>query len=184
MPLPDPLGHECRTGIAAAHHEGERSQRSIRFIVLHSTEGGTAKSVAEWFANPASGGSSNIVVDDFQCWRSLGDNLIPWGAPPLNTFGFHVEMCGYAAWSRARWLLHYRTLQRSAYKAALRIKWYGIPIKIPTIEELKKDYEASMAVIAAPDPCVNITIAGHSVPTAFPVAVTRPVSPAGTGVVW
>jgi N-acetylmuramoyl-L-alanine amidase-like protein len=141
----DSLAHECRTGIAAYHHEGERSQRSIRYIVLHSTEGGTAKSTAEWFANPASGGSANIVVDDISCYRCLGDNIIPWGAPPLNTFGFHIEQCGYAAWSRARWLLHYNTLRRSAYKAALRVKWYGIPIKVPTVDELKRDYEASMA---------------------------------------
>ena len=139
--MPDLLGHECRSGYPAYHHEGERRQASIRYIVLHSTEGGTAQSVARYFMEPTSGGSSNIVVDDYQCYRCLADTIIPWGAPPLNTFGFHIEQCGYAAWSRKRWLLHTPMLRRSAYKAAQRIKWYGIPIRVPTVEELRTDYD-------------------------------------------
>lgn len=144
MPLLDPLGHECRSGFPAYHHEGERSQTKIRYIVLHSTEGGTAQSVARYFMQPQSGGSANIVVDDYACYRSLADTIVPWGAPPLNTFGFHIEQCGFAAWPRWRWLLHRNTIRRAAYKAAQRVKWYGIPIHVPTVDELRKEYDASM----------------------------------------
>jgi hypothetical protein len=138
--LPDPLARECRTGYNAYHFEGERLPSRIRYIVLHSTEGGNAKSVAEYFTEPGSGGSANLVVDDFACYRCLGDNVIPWGAPPLNTNGFHIEQCGYAAWSRARWLLHRNTIRRAAYKAAVRMKWYNIPARVLTVEDLIADY--------------------------------------------
>ena len=141
----DPLAHECRTGLTAYHHGGERSQTKIRYIVLHSTEGGSAESVARYFARPDAGGSANIVVDDRSCYRSLADTIIPWGAPPLNTFGFHVEQCGYAAWPRRRWLLHRNTIRRAAYKAAQRVRWYGIPIHVPTAAEIKREYDAAMA---------------------------------------
>ena len=138
--LPEPVARECHSDLPAFHHEGERRQASIRYIVLHSTEGGTAKSVAQYFMQPDSGGSSNLVVDDYTCYRCLGDNVAPWGAPPLNTFGFHIEQCGYSAWSRQRWLLHRLTIRRAAYKAALRMKWYGIPNRVLDVEELIKDF--------------------------------------------
>jgi hypothetical protein len=140
MRLPDPLARECRDDHPAYHHEGERRQASIRYIVLHSTEGGTAESVAKYFMTPQSGGSANIVVDDFACYRCLADTIIPWGAPPLNTHGFHIEQAGYAAWSRARWLLHRGTIRRAAYKAAQRCRWYKIPARILTAAELERDF--------------------------------------------
>lgn len=138
--LPDRLTRECRTDYPAYHHSGDRKPASIRYIVLHDTEGGTAESIARYFMTPASGGSSNIVVDDFRCYRPLLDHVIPWGAPPLNTHGFHIEMCGYAAWSRSRWLLHRQTIRRAAYKAAVRCKWYKIPPRLLDARALKKDY--------------------------------------------
>jgi hypothetical protein len=138
--LPEPISRVCHSQFPAYHHEGERRQASIRYIVLHSTEGGTAESVARYFMQPESGGSANLVVDDYSCFRCLGDNVAPWGAPPLNTFGFHIEQCGYAAWSRKRWLLHRLTIRRAAYKAALRMKWYGIPARVLDVEELVKDF--------------------------------------------
>ena len=138
--FPESVQRECHSEFGAYHHEGERSQMKIRYIVLHSTEGGTAKSVAEYFTTPASGGSANIVVDDYQCYRSCADTIIPWGAPPLNANGFHIEQCGYAAWTRNRWLLHRPMIRRAAYKAALRMRWYNIPARILDAEELIKDF--------------------------------------------
>lgn len=140
MLLPERLAHECHSEFPAFHHEGERRQASIRYIVLHATEGGTARSNAEYFMQPSSGGSANLVVDDYTCYRCLGDNVTPWGAPPLNLNGFHIEQAGYSSWSRARWLLHDRTIRRAAYKAALRCKWYGIPARLLDVEQLIEDY--------------------------------------------
>ncbi len=138
----DPLSHDCRTNYPAYHHDGERFPSSIKYIVVHATESDSAKSSAEYFMQPGSGGSANLVVDWRACYRCLGDNVIPWGAPPLNVHGFHIEHAGYAKWSRAQWLspLNRRTLQRGAYKAAVRCKWYGIPARMLTASDLEKDY--------------------------------------------
>lgn len=125
-----PYQHTCLSTYPAYHHEGARGQASIRYIVLHSTEGPTAQGAAEYFVSPDSGGSANLCLDDNQCYRSLGDFVIPWGAPPLDTNGFHIEQAGYAAWTRAEWLAHERTIERAAYKAALRCRWYKIPPRL------------------------------------------------------
>ena len=142
--LPEPLARECHSQYPAYHHEGERSQTRIRYIVLHSAEDedtpGSAKAVAQYFMTPASGGSSNLVVDDWSCYRCLADTIVPWGAPPLNQAGFHIEQSGRAAWTRKRWLLHRLEIRRAAYKAALTMHWYQIPARILNVEELVKDF--------------------------------------------
>lgn len=138
--LNDPLTRECRTDYPALHHGGERLPSSIRYIVLHSTEGDTAEGAAAWFVNPASGGSANLVVDDHVCYRTLGDNVIPWGAPPLNTMGYHIEQAGFAIWTRAQWLRHERTIERAAYKASLRCRHYNIPAVVLDAPALIRDF--------------------------------------------
>jgi len=136
----DTIHHTCRATYPAYNHGGERTQGSIRYIVLHSTEGDTAKGAAEYFTHPESGGSANLVVDDTVCYRCLGDNVIPWGAPPLNTHGFHIEQAGCAKWTRAEWMAHEATIDRAAFKAALRVKWYTIPPRLLDVAALKADY--------------------------------------------
>lgn len=132
MKVPDVLARECRTNYPAYFHGGPRSHQALRYIVLHSTEtaAGSAEAVARYFMQPSASGSANLVVDDTRCYRTLADLVTPYAAPPLNTHGFHIEQCGYASWSRARWLLHCGTIRRAAYKAALRCKWYKIPVRL------------------------------------------------------
>ncbi len=112
----------------ARHDSGARSKKAIKWVVLHSTEGGTAESVARFFATSAQA-STHLVVDDKECWRMVPDLVIPWGAPGVNTGGLHIEQCGYARWSRAEWLAHGHTLDRSAAKAAQWCRKYGIPLR-------------------------------------------------------
>ena len=112
----------------ARHDSGPRSKSRIKWVVLHSTEGGTAESVARFFASTAQA-STHLVVDDKECWRMVPDLVIPWGAPGVNTGGLHIEQCGYARWSRAEWLSHGHTLDRSAAKAARWAHMYGIPLR-------------------------------------------------------
>ena len=69
-----------------------------------------------------------------------GGTIVPWGAPPLNFAGFHIEQCGRASWSRRRWLLHTLEIRRAAYKAALRMRWYDIPARILDVEHLVADF--------------------------------------------
>jgi len=95
-------------------------------VVIHSTEGGTAESVARFFATTAEA-STQLVVDDNGCYRCVPDLVIPWGAPGVNTTGLHIEHCGFAHWTRTEWLQHLRMLHLSAQHAAKWCWQYGIP---------------------------------------------------------
>lgn len=124
-----PVQTLCDSSYTAAHSSGVRTPEQVKWIVLHSTEGGTAKSVAVYFTLPSSGGSAHLVVDDLDCYRCLRNIDIPWGAPGANTNGFHIEQCGFARWSSAEWRAHDMTLRRAAYKAALHADHFGIPLQ-------------------------------------------------------
>ena len=125
---PQQLTAPCDTTYTAKHHSGTRPLSAIKWVVMHSTEGDSARGAAAWFANPASGGSAHLCIDDQHCFRTLRDELVPWGAPGANTNGFHIEQAGYAKWSSLIWSSKHRnTLERAAYKAALHCRKFGIP---------------------------------------------------------
>lgn len=119
----------CLTKYKAVHTSGARTADQIRYLIIHCTEGDTAEGAASWFANQASGGSANLVVDDDMCFRTVDDLEIPWAAPPRNSDGFHIEIAGYSSWSKARWLLHLPRIRRAAFKAAQRCKKFHIPLR-------------------------------------------------------
>jgi N-acetylmuramoyl-L-alanine amidase len=114
------------TPLRAAHDSGPRRASDIRLVVVHSTEGGTARSVAEFFHTTAQA-STQLVVDDRECYRCVPDLVIPWGAPGVNTSGLHIEHCGYAHYSRHEWMGHLAMLKLSAEHAARWCWQYGIP---------------------------------------------------------
>jgi N-acetyl-anhydromuramyl-L-alanine amidase AmpD len=92
----------CSRKYTAVHNSGTRNVSTIRWVVIHDTEGDTAAGAAVWFTNPASGGSTHLVVDDDMCFRTLSNEDIPWGAEGANAKGFHIEIAGYAKWTRAQ----------------------------------------------------------------------------------
>ncbi len=110
----------------AAHDSGARTARSIRLVVLHSAEGTSAQGVANHFARSDVQASTQLAVDDNECYRMLPDLVVPWGAPGANSDGLHVEFCGYARWERSEWLEHESMLQRTAWKVAKWCWQYGI----------------------------------------------------------
>lgn len=126
----------CRRRLSP-NTSGARRASDIRLIVLHSTEGGTAASVAAWFASRRSGASTQLVVDDAECYRCVPDLVIPWGAPGANRSGIHIEHCGYARWTRAQWEQHGPMLERSAAKAAVACWQFRIPRRYLTLAELR-----------------------------------------------
>jgi hypothetical protein len=133
-----PISATCRRTFKAVHHSpGSRPLSQITHIVIHSTEGDTAAGAAAWFANPASGGSAHLVVDDRECFRTLDNELIPFGAPGTNRDGFHIEHAGHASWSRQKWMSHEETLRRGAFKAALHAKKFNIPLKVLSADDLR-----------------------------------------------
>jgi hypothetical protein len=131
----------CRKAyFPAYHHSGTRPAASIRHVVWHDTEGGTAASNARYFQSSSSGGSAHIVVDNKECQRCLDDSQVPWGAPGFNTSGLHIEQAAYASWRKPRWLLHSVMLHRTAYKTARWCKRYHIPIRFLTGEHIASTY--------------------------------------------
>lgn len=128
----DAFSAVCKRLYDAYHNSGYRTVDQIKWIVLHSTEGGTAASIARYFSEPGSGGSAHLVVDDKECYRLGPNTMIMWGAPGANEQGFHIEQCGYAAWDTAEWFAHRNTLDRAAYKAAYHAKMFNIPLKFRT----------------------------------------------------
>ena len=131
---PRPITAPCKQR-RAKHDSGPRRASQIKHVVIHSTEGGTARSVAAFFATTAQA-STQLVVDDLECYRCVPDLVIPWGARGANTSGLHIETCGFARWSRGQWLLRIKTLERSAYKAAVWSYSFGIPARRLTNEQL------------------------------------------------
>jgi len=121
----------------ASQRSGERPLKDIRLIVMHDTEGGTAESIARYFASASAGGSTHLVVDDVECYRCLANTMVPWGAPGANYQGFHIEQCGYARWSAVIWRSHLRTLKRAAYKAAFHCVKFDIPAVFLDAVDLK-----------------------------------------------
>jgi N-acetylmuramoyl-L-alanine amidase len=102
---------------------------AIKWVVMHDTEGGSAKGIAAYFqrAPTKDTGSTHLVIDDTSCYRCLRDNQIPWAAPGANTNGFHIELCGWAKWTSLVWSSHRAMLNRAAYKTAWHCKKFGIP---------------------------------------------------------
>jgi N-acetylmuramoyl-L-alanine amidase len=125
-----PLDATCSREFDAIRRSGTRPLSSIRLIVIHCTQSDAARGSARWFTDPETQGSAHLVVDDRECYRTLDDTVIPWGAPGANTIGWHLELTGWKRWSRDEWLTHKQTLRRGAFKSAVHAKKFGIPIKL------------------------------------------------------
>jgi hypothetical protein len=107
---------------------GHRSPESLRFVVLHSTESQSgALNIANYFSSPSAGGSTQLVVGEDGIYRCVPDLVQPAGAPGANEDGLHIEMVGYAAWSRDEWLSRGTTIRNAAVCVAAWCALYDIP---------------------------------------------------------
>ena len=125
-----PILSPCDSSYPAARSGGTRDpKKDIKWVVVHDTEGGSARSVAQMFSRQSATASTHLVVDEGECYRMLRNDQIPWGAPGANTNGFHIEHVGFARWTREEWLNHELTLRRGAYKTALHLNAWGLPAR-------------------------------------------------------
>lgn len=125
---PKPLRAWCSTEYRAIRSSGTRRLAAIELLVVHTTQGTTARGAARWFTNPGCRGSAHLVVDGIECFRTLPPSAIPWGAPGANARGWHLEIAGMAQWSRAEWLARRGTIERAAFKLAWHARAFRIPI--------------------------------------------------------
>lgn len=121
--MPEPTGT-----IPAYIQGGKRSASALRLVVLHSTESQAgALNIANYFANPEAGGSTQLVVGEDGIYRCVPDLVMPAGAPGANEDGLHIEMVGYARWTREEWLERRVTLRNAAVCVAAWCALYDIP---------------------------------------------------------
>lgn len=130
-PVEKPTPVECSKKFFPARIVGgARDPSRIRLIVIHSTEGSTAAGAASWFQNEKAGGSTQIVVGNDGCFRSVDDLRMPAGAQGANEDGLHIEIAGFAKWSRDQW---FSKAEKALENAASVIgQWsakYGIPLE-------------------------------------------------------
>lgn len=190
-PRPRELVTESRRFFPAYHSSGRRDASDLHVIVVHATEStGSASSVAAYFQSPASGGSAQVVCGDDGVYCCLDDLTIPWGAPPLNTNGLHVEQVGMAEWSQAEWLSHPKTIDACADVVAGWCKSYRIPTVWLTAADLQagKRGVTSHANVSAAFHKTDHTDpgAGYPVSTLLSLVTTRakPVQPVSHADKW
>src|SRR3990167_8961683 len=108
---------------------GLRRASSLRYIVIHDAEAPSdaAKGVANYGATTERKVSWHVVCDDNLLIRQLPDLTVAWTAPPLNTNGLNIELCGRASYSKVKWYLHQATLKRAAWQVARWCRDYNVP---------------------------------------------------------
>ena len=139
--VPHPVEASCSKQYSAVRQSGRRPLSQIGLIVIHCTQSNSARSSAQWFENTRAQGSAHLVLDDFECFRTLPNDVIPWGAKGANTRGFHIEIAGWAQWSKDEWMKHEHALRRAAYKAAVHAVKFGIPIRMLSADQLKAGHK-------------------------------------------
>jgi hypothetical protein len=132
-----PIATACSRQYSAVRRSGMRDVAQIGLIVIHCTQSNSARSSAQWFENTRAQGSAHLVLDEFECYRTLNDDVIPWGAKGANTRGLHIEIAGWAEWSRDEWMKRSQGLRRAAYKAAVHAVKFDVPIRWLSVAEAK-----------------------------------------------
>jgi N-acetylmuramoyl-L-alanine amidase len=108
-----------------------RGGARVTTIVLHTAEGATTiESLGNWFANPSSGVSSHVGIDDKP--NTVGEyvrrDYKAWTASNANPWSVQAELCAFAAWGPADWDAHPTMLSNTAAWVAEEAAHYGIPL--------------------------------------------------------
>jgi len=108
-----------------------RGGATVTTIVLHTAEGATDyQSLGSFFANPASGVSSHVGIDDTP--NTVGE-FVPrsgkaWTAANANPWSVQAELCAFADWDSATWNSHQEMLHNTARWIAEEAAYFDIPI--------------------------------------------------------
>jgi hypothetical protein len=108
-----------------------RGGSAITTIILHTAEGATTyQSLGSFFANPASGVSSHVGIDDTP--GTVGE-YVPrsgkaWTAANANPWAVQAELCAFAKWDTATWNTHPNMLANTAAWIAEEAAALGIPL--------------------------------------------------------
>lgn len=134
-PLP---GSPCfpNTKYVATCSSGKMKQ-APSLIVIHSAEGSTAAGVAGTFLDPNAGGSTHLAIGEDGVYQFLPFDAIACGAQGVNERALHIELAGYASWTRTQWLARQKTLDCAAYWIAYLSDRFDIPVEFVDAVGLK-----------------------------------------------
>ena len=99
--------------------------------MLHTAEGArTYQSLGSFFANPSSGVSSHVGIDDTP--GVIGEYVRfdqkAWTQANANPYSVAAELCAFASWSPAEWDQHRVMLENTAQWVAEECSRFGIPL--------------------------------------------------------
>lgn len=108
-----------------------RGGATVTTIVLHTAQGATSGAdLGAYFANPASGVSSHVGVDDTPgtVFEYVPRSGKAWTASAANPWSVQAELCAFAEWSAAEWDRHPAMLEATASWVAEEAAHFGIPL--------------------------------------------------------
>lgn len=104
--------------------------KEVDWLVIHTAEGAkTVRALGSYFAGTTKG-SSACGIDELGSYATyVAYSDTSWSAPPLNQEAEHLEICGFARWTRAEWLSKKVLLETVAHWIAWRCTVRRIPIR-------------------------------------------------------
>jgi hypothetical protein len=119
-----------RTWIPSPNYSS-RGGSSVRLIVLHTAEGArTYQDLGAFFANPSSGVSSHVGIDDTP--GVIGEYVKrahkAWTQGNANPVATAAELCAFHYWDSAEWQRHSHMLANTAAWVAEEAAYYNIPL--------------------------------------------------------
>jgi hypothetical protein len=120
----------ARVWIASPNYSS-RGGSGVRLAVIHTAEGAlTYQSLGSFFANPSSGVSSHVGIDDTA--NTVGEYVTrgnkAWTQGNANPVAVAAELCAFAAWTPAEWDRHPNMLANCAAWLAEEAAAFGIPL--------------------------------------------------------
>lgn len=111
-----------------------RGASAVRLVVLHTAQGAsTYQSLGSFFANPGSGVSSHVGIDD-NPGAVIGEYVRrehkAWTQGNANPYSVSAELCGWAEWTAAQWHgEHQQMLDTAAAWIAEECAHFSIPLR-------------------------------------------------------
>lgn len=122
-----------RTWIGSGNYSNRSA--SVRILVIHTTEGFTGLNGmydCGYYFQGNVGASSHVVIDNYHpnhIVECVNRKYASWTQCNYNSHAISVEQCGYASYSRDKWLGEFEPLlKNTAAWLAEESAYYGIPL--------------------------------------------------------
>ena len=133
-----------------------RGGAGVRLVVLHCSEGATTwQALGNFFANPTSGVSSHVGIDDTPgvIGEYVRRDYSAWTAANANVVAVQAELCvpsgASAAWAAADWNRHPTMLENCGRWIAEECAAFGLPLR--QLSPAEAQGGAAMVIVSLPN---------------------------------